>query len=543
MKAIETEGLTISYPDGHKALNDLNLNIDEGEFVVIMGEMGAGKSTLSLALAGLIPKFVRVDYKGEVKILGRRIPEIEKEELIRYVGIVFQDFECQLFSTNVELELAFLPENLGLAQEEIRERCQAISKLFNLTNFEKRNVQTLSGGEKQRLAIASVLVGSPKILILDEPTTDLDPLGKKMIFDLLSKIGGTKILFENEPERALKANRVLIIKEGRIIAAGSPWEVLSNSRLLMDNGIKPLDVNLIFDHLLTVDEAEEYIRTKEMKLVQQDLDQPAPQDNIPVIEIKDLSFNYGKSEFGIDDINLRIRQGEFVAIVGQNGSGKTTLAKLLCGLYYPKHGQIKIQNEDIMDWNRKEIAFKIGYVFQNPDHQIFCETVSEEVSFALRNFHYPEEEIRQRTEQALKLTGLSGYEGRDPFSLTRGEKQRLAVATVLAMEPKIIILDEPTTGLDYHQIRTIMETIQALNQKGRTIIIITHAMWVVAEYAKRVIVMDQGRIALDLPTRQALAREEELKKFYLEPPQITRLGNQFGLKVLTVEELKQCISI
>ncbi|MEO0094659.1 MAG: energy-coupling factor transporter ATPase [candidate division WOR-3 bacterium] len=535
---LEINHLSITYPDSKPALSDLNISVEEGEFIVIMGRTGAGKSTFGFSIAGLIPRIIKARIEGKIKVTGNEIQELPIQ-----VGIVFQDFETQLFSTNVLLEIAFVLENLMIPPEEMKKRCKEILALLNIRHLAHRNILTLSGGEKQIVAIASVISGRFKIFVLDEPTTDLDPIGKSMVYDILSKIPGTKILIDNEPEKVLKANRIIILKKGKLIACDEPQKIFIENQFLENNGIRPIDTNYVFPGIFTIEDALKFIKENKITINPIDFNEKTPKTKKPIIECNSLSFAYNKGTKVLDNVDLVINQGEFLSIIGQNGSGKTTLAKILCRILIPQKGSIKIKNKNIQEYTRKELAYLIGYVFQNPDHQLFCNTVKEEIAFALKNFGWSENSIEVAIKEVLTLCDLKGYEDKDPFSLTRDEKQRLAVATVLAFKPEIIILDEPTTGLDYQQQKRIMNLLKELNNNGYTIIIITHTMWLVAEYTNRTLVMANGRIVLDKNTREIFKDEEELIKYHLEPPQICRLGNKLGVNILTVEEFKKCISM
>jgi len=538
---LEIKNLRVIYPNNRIALSDVSLSVKDGEFIVIMGKDGAGKSTLGLSIAGLIPRAIKAKLSGTIMISHQEIKSLKRGEMPHYVGMVFQDFETQLFSTNVLLEIAFILENLSLPQSEMKIRIEEVINLLRIDHLRNRSILNLSGGEKQLVAIASVLCSKSKILILDEPTTDLDPLGKEMVYDILYKISGTKIAIDNDSNQALKADRIFIFNDGKAVVRGRPEEILIDNEMLQKNGIRPVDTNLIFPGVLTVEDGINYIRENRINIKPVDFNGEMEKLKEPIIECESLYFGYERNKPVLHNIELKINQGDFLGIIGQNGSGKTTLTKLFCGLLLPQKGRIKIKGRDIRTYQRREIGSLVGYVFQNPDHQIFCNTVKEEVSFALKNFNWDDSRIEQAVKEALEVCDLNGYEDKDPFSLTTGEKQRLAMATVLAFKPPIIILDEPTTGLDYNQQRMIMDVLKSLNQKGYTIIIITHSMWVAAEYTKRAIVMSSGRIVFDLPTRELFTMEEELLKYHLEPPQICRLGNRMGLKILSVEEFKKCL--
>lgn len=554
--AIEIRNLGFRYrgaPD--PAIRDLSISIAPGEFVVIMGSSGAGKSTLCQTLNGLIPHLTRGEMEGEVVICDIPTRGSAVGEMARHVGMVFQDFEAQLFSTNVRLEVAFAPENFGLPREEIGRRVEQALEQVHLTGFENRQPATLSGGQKQRLAIASVLAAGPTVLCLDEPTTDLDPVGKQEVFAIANALRNqnkTLVVVEHETPEALSATRVVLMDKGAILEDGPAEDVLRKVELFRTIRAMPLQIPDLFCQLgyetasrpLTVEQAlQEFDGTRLVLDAQKYttcLDNDARRVagyGEPLIEIAKLSHRYDNGLLAVDDVSFTIRRGEFVAVLGQNGSGKTTMIKHLNGLLRATSGKVGIVGRDAASSTVLELGEHIGYVFQNPDHQIFSDTVFDEVAFGLRKRKFDDEEIRQRVTQALAAVGLAGFEEEDPFSLTKGQRQRVAVASVLSMRPDVLILDEPTTGLDYLEQRGMMELVRGLNEQGSTIIIVTHAMWVVCEFAHRVLVMKEGKLVKDGPTRQVFAEEEVLEDMALLPPPIVSLGNRLGYPVLTVAEM------
>ena len=259
------------------------------------------------------------------------------------------------------------------------------------------------------------------------------------------------------------------------------------------------------------------------------------------MHIENLVFRYGEAPPAVDGVSLDIAAGEFVALVGQNGCGKTTLAKHLNGLHAPTEGEVRVLGKSTTDWTLPELGRRVGYVFQNPDHQIFANTVRDEVAFGARNYGFSEEEVGEKVDAALAETGLSGRDLEDPFNLTRGERQQLAVASVLATDPGILVLDEPTTGLDYHGQVAILNLVRRLNESGRTVVMITHSMWVVAEYADRCIIMSGGRVVQDGDVRTCFSNPELLESLYLEAPEAVRLGYEFGLVARSVQEIAHCL--
>lgn len=552
MKSVQIKNLSFTYKNTEKkALDDIDFDLEEGEMIVIMGRTGAGKSTLCRCLNGVIPKFNKGDFSGEVLIFGESTRNKHIYELSQKVGLVFQDFEPQLFSTNVELEVAFGPENIALPRDEIKARVKYALKTVGLEGFEDRQPYNLSGGEKQRLAIASVISSKPRILVLDEPTTDLDPKGRGDILSALRKLKDESIsliLVEQDAEDVLDADKIVIMDNGKILLSGKTTEVFSNIGLLEEYGIRPPQITKLFEEIsqkplpFTIDEA--YLRLKNRLnsdkyecILREDEKRKDVYGQV-AIEIKGLKYSYPETGDVLNGVDLQIREGEFVAIIGQNGSGKTTLAKHLNGMLRPSSGKIFCFGRDTENMNISELGKIVGYVFQNPDHQIFASTVKDELVFGPKNYGISQTEIETNVQQALKAVHLEGYEDKDPFLLTKGERQRIAVASVLSCKPGILILDEPTTGLDYSQQKSMMELLQNLNAQGHTIIIITHALWVVAEYAHRAIVMNHGKIDMDGTVREIFSKQDILERIGMKVPEIIKLGSKLGKTLLSVEEYK-----
>jgi len=558
MVSISVNNLSFTYRNSdHKALDGISFKLHQGEMLVIMGKSGAGKSTLCRCLNGIIPKFVKGDLSGDIEVFGEPIKDKPIYQIAQNVGLVFQDFESQLFSTNVELEVAFGPENLSLSREEIGKRIRHSLNKVGLIGFENRQPHTLSGGEKQRLAIASVLSMRPKIMILDEPTTDLDPIGRYEIFQSLSELKKesiSMILVEHDAEDVINSDRIMILSDGKIVAFDDTKNILKDTKFLESYGIRPLQIPKLFMEtgLDIVPFTAESAYELSGKLLESSIDEHKYNSlkekdknrryGDVAIEIKNVTYSYSKGENVLNDINLSIREGEFVAIIGQNGSGKTTLAKLINGLLKPTSGKVICFGKDTSKTKISDLGKNVGYVFQNPDHQIFSNTVKEELMFGPRNFGLSEDQISDNIIQALQAVHLEGYEDRDPFSLTKGERQRVAVASILACKPKVLILDEPTTGLDYIQQKSMMELLRSLNSAGHTIIIITHSLWVVAEYAHRAVVINDGSIIIDGTVREVFSRQEELESAGMRPPEIIKMGNMLGKTLLSADEFKSVMN-
>ncbi|MEM3506567.1 MAG: energy-coupling factor transporter ATPase [Candidatus Bathyarchaeia archaeon] len=561
------ENLSYAYPKSKElVLKNINLRVKEGEFLAIMGKTGAGKTTLCLALNGIIPQFYENGkIEGEVIVDGLSTYNTPIQKLALSVGMVFQDFESQIFGVTVEEDIGFGLSNIGLPKEEILRRINEVLSIVRLNGYEKREVGALSGGELQRLAIADILAMKPKILVLDEPTSQLDPIGKEEVFSVIlslkEKLGITTIITEHKSEEiAQYADRVIVLKNGEIALEGHPKDLFKKIDELYDLGVRPPQVcelsvkiekqkNINFDSFpLTVDEAyKTYINALSLKKINKQsrldsINSFNKAKDLPIIEVEDLWHTYPNGIHAIQGISLKIYKGEFLAIIGQNGSGKTTLVKHFNGLLKPTKGKVIVGGVNTLKSTVGMLSRKVGYVFQNPDHQIFATSVYEEIAYGPKNMKLSKEEIDKRVKEALNFVGLEGYEEKNPFLLNKGERQRIAFASIFAMRPQVFIVDEPTTGQDYQGSENMMKMLKKLNEKGCTIIIITHDMRIVAEYAQRIIVLSNGKILADGPTRAIFSQPELLKKSFLAPPQITQLSQKlvdYGFKpyTLSVDEM------
>ena len=549
--AISIEDFTFHYRGQDRpALEHIHAQAEEGTSVVVMGHGGAGKSTLCCALNGLVPGFFRGRVQGRVVVKGREVGRHKVAEMSRVVGLVLQDFEAQLFSTNVELEMAFGPENQCLAPAEIKKRVDHYLEFVGLEKLRRREPASLSGGQKQRLAIGSILAMEPEILVMDEPTTDLDPLGRQEVLSVagdLRKTGRVLLIVDHEPETAEYADQIWLMKDGRIVAKGKPAEVLGDIPKLESCGVKVPPLVELFSSLgwpgspLTVKEAIALIQKGDWAKPGRLKPRESCERNSPgpaVLQAEGLGYLYPTHHIeALQKVDLSIHEGEFVALLGQNGSGKTTLAKHFNGLLKPTSGRLLLKGKATYQYSHLEIARLVGYVVQNPDHQIFSKTVYEEVGFGLRMLGEDPKTIQDRVSEVLEVVGLQGYEHKIPFALTKGERQRLAVASVLAVRPQVVVLDEPTTGLDNRQQRDLMEMLRRLNQSGHTVIIITHSMDVAAEYANRVVVLKNGVILRDGPTRDVFSEEALLAEASLRPPPLVQLSNWLGTRAVTVKQM------
>ena len=555
---IRLEHVSFRYRAGREpVLRDLTFQIRPGELVGLLGRSGAGRSTLAATLNGTIPHLVRGDLTGTVHIAGEDIRDRRPRDLADRIGFVFQDFEAQLFSTNVKLEVAFGPENLGVERAEIARRVERCLGMVRLSHLAHKAPAALSGGQKQRLALASVLALEPVILVLDEPTSDLDPAGRGELLAAISALRAerdlTVLMIDPEIDELGWVDRLMVLDQGHLALEGTPAEVWDRTAQLESLGLKAFTLARLAAALGTpghwpdADTAAAAIRAAGWSATpgapeRLQAGDSAQEPGEMLLEVQDLRHRYPDGTDALGGVSLSVRRGEFVAILGQNGSGKTTLVKHLNGILAPTAGDIRLRGQSLRGQAAKMLSRQVGLVFQNPDHQIFAERIRDEVAFGPRLQGLTEAEIARRVEEGLEAVGLAGMGDVDPFILTKGGRQRVAVASTLATKPEVIILDEPTTGLDHHELQGMMALIQRLNQAGHTIVIITHAMDIAAGYARRVVLMEGGRIVRDGPTRAVFADEARIRSLGLVPPPVVQVGNRLGVPAVTLEELVASLS-
>jgi len=476
---IEITNLSFFYPNRKKALDSINLSIHEGEFVLIMGPSPSGKSTLIYCISGLIPNCIEGEMLGKVVVDGLDTKEHTIAELSRHVGVVLQDPEAQLLELRVADEVALPLENLGVPSEEIRRRVDEALEIVGLKGYEEKSPMELSGGEKQKLAIASVLALKPKIITLDEPTANIDLAGTTQVYETLRELneehGLTVIVVENKIDIALKyANRVILMKNGRVVSDGDPSEAL-NSKILVD---LELDVRPVEPYSLA-SRTHNNCNGREL------------------IRFENVSYMYLDGTLALKNINLAIREGERVFLMGENGSGKSTLVKHMNGLLKPTSGRVLVDGHDTRKWPTYKLSRIVGLVFQNPAHQIVGDSVYDEIALGLRSRGLEENEVRKEVTKVARAFGLENKLDMIPEELSVGELKRLMVASVVAMKPKVIVLDEPMTGMTRAHSRRVLESILKILGEGTTIVAITHDPQLAIEYATRVVVMSRGEIVLE----------------------------------------------
>jgi energy-coupling factor transport system ATP-binding protein len=566
---IDISNLSYTYPNGVAALKGINLKVYPGEFIAVVGPNGAGKTTLCLHLNGVIPVSLGGEMRGKVEVDGLDTVNHAVHELAEKVGLVLQDPEAQLLSPTVRKEVAFAAENFAIPVDEIKRRMDWAFGIVRLKGIEDRPLPQLSGGQKQRVAIAAALTLQPKIMVLDEPTSQLDPLGTEEVFSVIHDLhrnhGITVVVVEHKSEYLAEfADRVVILDKGEKLLEGAPREVFSQTDLLRKLNIKLPEVTEVGAVLkkkgyvktipISLDEATKslqhifadgLLKPKHIEW-KSDIDEERAKDYALIIE--NLTYSYPNGWLALKNINVKIRRGEFVALIGQNGAGKTTLVKNIIGLLRSKQGRIRVLDKEVSKTTVAEIATKVGLVFQNPDYQLFRTSVEEELTFGPKNLGVPAAEIERRVTDALKSLTLEKFRKIYPFSLSMGDRRRVTVAAVLAMGPEVLILDEPTTGQDYSGRYEIAEIGKRLNNEGKTIIMITHDMELVAKYATRTIVLGQGEVLLDDSTHNVFAQPDVLQSTYLKAPQITLLAQRlksYGLNpgILTLDDMYQSLGV
>lgn len=549
---IEMERVSFSYESdeaGAFALTDIDLSIEEGSFVGVIGPSGAGKSTLASVISGAVPHHYAGRLFGTTRIAGLDSCEASLTDIARLVGSVLQDIDAQMVASIVEDELLFGLENFGVPHDQIEGRLSSALDAVGIADLRDREIATLSGGQKQKVAIAAILALAPRVLVMDEPTAALDPVSAREVFEVLRRArslsGMTVIVIEQMVALLARyCERVIVLDQGRIALDGTPREVFSHSDELRRIGVDSPRAARIANSLaasglapltasaLTVDEAETLILDA---LAGTPVEQTDPaerrgaarrpdtvQDAPVVVDVAGAAFSYGDRAAGVEDLSLSVRRGEVCALAGQNGAGKTTFTKLLNGLLKPSAGHVRIAGLDTLETPVSTLAGHVATLFQNPDHQLCRDTVIEEVAFGLELQGIPEEQALERAGAVVARFGLRPDAA--PFSLSRGQRQMVALAGVVILDPDLIILDEPTSGLDYRECMTVMGTVLERARAGAAVIMVCHDMEVVSDFADTLAVMADGRILATGPTHEVFAREELLARARITAPDVPALA-------------------
>lgn len=557
---IEMECVSFSYgtaADGAYALKDIDLSVEEGTFVGLIGPSGAGKSTLASAITGAIPHHYRGRLFGSTLVAGLDTCEASLTDIAKVAGSVLQDIDAQMVASVVEDELLFGLENFGIDHREIEGRIASALDAVGIADLRHREIATLSGGQKQKVAIAAILAMTPRVIVMDEPTSALDPASARDVFEVLRRAkeltGMTVILIEQTVALLAEyCDRVVVIDQGRIALDGTPTDVFSHGETLRAIGVDTPRTVRISNSLaetglapndspaLTLDGAESLVAgilapglSKSSPIVPRALgdgpDARNAADERPIIvDVAGAAYSYGTGQAGIESINLTVRAGEILAVVGQNGAGKTTFTKLLNGLIKPSAGVVRIAGLDTRATPVSVLASHAATLFQNPDRQLCRNTVVEEISFGLELQGAPADAARERARRVAATFGLP--ENASPFNLSRGQRQMVALASVVALEPELIILDEPTSGLDYRECMTVMETVRQRALDGAAVVMVCHDMEVVSDFADTLAVMTEGRLIEVGPSREVFANDALLAHARIAAPCVPALGKRLAAR-------------
>ena len=557
---IEMECVSFSYgtaTDGAYALKDIDLSVEEGTFVGLIGPSGAGKSTLASAITGAIPHHYRGRLFGSTLVAGLDTCEAPLTDIAKVAGSVLQDIDAQMVASVVEDELLFGLENFGIDHREIEGRIASTLDAVGIADLRHREIATLSGGQKQKVAIAAILAMTPRVIVMDEPTSALDPASARDVFEVLRRAkeltGMTVILIEQTVALLAEyCDRVVVIDQGRIALDGTPTDVFSRGETLRAIGVDTPRTVRISNSLaetglapndspaLTLDGAESLVAgilapglSESSPIVPRTLgDRPDARNTVDerpiIVDVAGAAYSYGTGQAGIEGIDLTVRAGEILAVVGQNGAGKTTFTKLLNGLIKPSAGVVRIAGLDTRTTPVSVLASHAATLFQNPDRQLCRNTVVEEISFGLELQGAPADAARERALHVAATFGLP--ENASPFNLSRGQRQMVALASVVALEPELIILDEPTSGLDYRECMTVMETVRQRALDGAAVVMVCHDMEVVSDFADTLAVMTEGRLIEVGPSREVFANDALLAHARIAAPCVPALGKRLAAR-------------
>ena len=527
-------------------LKEINLDIYPGERVLIAGPSGCGKSTLAGCINGLNPFSNPGECSGELIVDGVDAPKSSIFQLSAYVGTVLQDPDGQFIGLTVGEDIAFALENSCMPQDEMHEITRHAAELVGIQDHLDFAPHELSGGQKQRVSLAGVMVDQVKILLFDEPLANLDPATGKQTIELIDEIqektDTTVVIIEHRLEDVLwrDVDRIVLMGDGKILAALHPDELLS-TRLLEENGIRePLYLTALRYAGVELAPAKKPAHVDSVVIDKADRKKmtdwfwsrpaaEAEKEHEPLLEVRNLTFGYERGRQTLRDVSLTIHKGEMVSIVGKNGAGKSTFSKLVCGFETPDSGEILFQGRNLLQENIRHRAKHIGYVMQNPNQMISKTMIFDEVALSLRNMGKSEEEIREKVEETLKVCGLFPFRNWPVSALSFGQKKRVTIASVLVQDPELIILDEPTAGQDFHHYTEIMEFLRGLNEKGVTVVMITHDMHLMLEYTPRALVFADGRLIADRSAAAVLCDPQLIRQAALKETSLFTLANQLGI--------------
>ena len=544
---IELKDFSFQYKaQSEPTLKNLNLTIYKGEKVLIVGPSGSGKSTIGQCLNGIIPNIYKGTSSGQFLIQGKEAFDLSIYEKSHLVSTVLQDTDGQFIGLSVAEDLAFALENDMVDLGTMKERVQSWAERLDLMKLLDHRPQDLSGGQKQRVSLAGVLIDESPILLFDEPLANLDPKSGQDIIDLIDQIheeqGTTTIIIEHRLEDVLyrPVDRVILINQGQVLYNGQPDELLRTT-LLAENGIRePLYLTTLRQLGQDIDQLEHLDRLEDIELTGVNRSIPEATftktgETEELLKLEQISFAYQENHPILKDISLTIPKGQRLAIVGKNGAGKSTLAKAICG-FITTEGQYTSRGEDIKQESVKERAERVGYVLQNPNQMISTNMIFDEVALGLRLRGVSEEDIKERVYQVLKTCGLYEFRKWPISALSYGQKKRVTIASILVLGPEILVLDEPTAGQDQRNYTDIMEFLDSLQEKGHTIVMITHDMQLMLDYSDRALVVSEGQILADLSPAELFTHPDILQEANLKETSIFALANRLGMDPLALTQ-------
>ena len=544
---IELKDFSFQYKaQSEPTLKNLNLTIYKGEKVLIVGPSGSGKSTIGQCLNGIIPNIYKGTSSGQFLIQGKEAFDLSIYEKSHLVSTVLQDTDGQFIGLSVAEDLAFALENDMVDLGTMKERVRSWAERLDLMKLLDHRPQDLSGGQKQRVSLAGVLIDESPILLFDEPLANLDPKSGQDIIDLIDQIheeqGTTTIIIEHRLEDVLyrPVDRVIFINQGQVLFNGRPDELLRTT-LLAENGIRePLYLTTLRQLGQDIDQLEHLDRLEDIELT--GVNRSIPEATFTktceaeeLLKLEQISFAYQENHPILKNISLSIPKGQRLAIVGKNGAGKSTLAKAICG-FIATEGQYTSRGEDIKQESVKERAERVGYVLQNPNQMISTNMIFDEVALGLRLRGVSEEDIKERVYQVLKTCGLYEFRKWPISALSYGQKKRVTIASILVLGPEILVLDEPTAGQDQRNYTDIMEFLDSLQEKGHTIVMITHDMQLMLDYSDRALVVSDGQILADLSPAELFTHPDILQEANLKETSIFALANRLGMDPLALTQ-------
>lgn len=531
------------FEQSEPTLHNINLTVRKGEKILIAGPSGCGKSTLGNCINGLIPFAHKGKITGSLKVAGIETKNSSLFELSAKVGTVLQDSDGQFIGLNVAEDIAFALENDCIAQPEMKERVRKTAEMVGMKDYLENDPHHCSGGQKQRVSLAGVMVDNADILLFDEPLANLDPKTGKTAVELIDDIASedrTVIIIEHRLEDVLHCHvdRIVLLNDGRIVMDDTPDRVLA-ANILTSYGVRePLYIKAARYAGCEIREQMKpaSIRTFDTAEIEPELKRWYEANHVrskspkrkDMLEIRNVSFSYDGVRPTLEKISLMIHEGEMMSIVGKNGAGKTTLSSVVCGFIKPDEGEVLMYGEDLSKYSISERAQYIGIVMQNPNQMISKTMIFDEIALGLRVRNVPEEEVKKKVEDVLKICGLYEFRSWPISALSFGQKKRVTIASILVLNPKILILDEPTAGQDYYHYSEIMEFLQSLNRSGQTIILITHDMHLMLEYTERAVVLSDAKLLADEKSYEVLCSQELTERANLKQTSLFELAKKTG---------------